>query len=58
MECRLAKDINEALDILKTGSVPLLIDPKGETIEKLKPGVVVDAIIAKKNIGTRVGMAH
>ena len=57
VECRLAKDIDEALDILKLGSVPLLIDPKGETIEKLKPGVVVDAIIAKKNLGTRVGMA-
>lgn len=57
VECRLAKDIDDALDILKTGSIPLLVDPKGETIEKLKPGVVVDAIIAKKNLGTRVGMA-
>ena len=57
VECRLAKDIDEALDILKLGSVPLFIDPEGEIIEKLKPGVVVDAIIAKKNLGTRVGMA-
>lgn len=57
VECKLAKDIDEALDILKTGSVPLLIDPKGETIENLKPGVVVDAIIAKKNLGTCVNMA-
>ena len=57
MECRLAKDIDDALDIINKGSVPLLVDPKGETIEKLKPGIVVDAIIAKKNLGTRVGMA-
>ena len=56
-ECRLAKDTDEALDILKTGSVPLLVDPKGEAIETLKPGIVVDAIIAKRNLGTRVGMA-
>ena len=57
VECRLAKDIDDALDIINKGSVPLLVDPKGETIEKLKPGIVVDAIIAKKNLGTRVGMA-
>lgn len=57
VECRLASNTDEALDMLKAGIVPLLIDPKGETIEKLKPGIVVDAIIAKKNLGTSINMA-
>lgn len=43
--------------LLEAGEVPLLIDPKGESIELLKPDVVVDAIIAKKNLGTTINMA-
>ena len=43
--------------VLEAGEVPLLIDPKGESIELLKPGVVVDAIIAKKNLGTTINIA-
>lgn len=43
--------------VLEAGEVPLLIDQKGESIELLKPDVVVDAIIAKKNLGTTINMA-
>ena len=43
--------------VLEAGEVPLLIDPKGESITLLKPDVVVDAIIAKKNLGTTINMA-
>jgi len=43
--------------VLEDGEVPLLIDPKGESIALLKPDVVVDAIIAKKNLGTTINMA-
>lgn len=43
--------------VLEAGEVPLLIDPKGESIALLKPDVVVDAIIAKKNLGTTINMA-
>ena len=43
--------------LLEAGEVPLLIDPKGESIVLLKPDVVVDAIIAKKNLGTTINMA-
>ena len=43
--------------MLEAGEVPLLIDSKGESIELLKPDVVVDAIIAKKNLGTTINMA-
>ncbi len=43
--------------VFEAGEVPLLIDPKGESIALLKPDVVVDAIIAKKNLGTTIDMA-
>ncbi len=35
--------------------IPVIIDPEGEkTREFLKPDVLIDAIIAKKNLGTRI----
>ena len=43
--------------VLEAGEVPLLIDQKGESVALLKPDVVVDAIIAKKNLGTTINMA-
>lgn len=43
--------------VLEAGEVPLLIDQKGESIALLKPDVVVDTIIAKKNLGTTIDMA-
>lgn len=43
--------------VLEAGEVPLLTDPTGESIELLKPDVVIDAIIAKKNLGTTINMA-
>ncbi|MDO4961821.1 MAG: selenium-dependent molybdenum cofactor biosynthesis protein YqeB [Eubacteriales bacterium] len=38
-------------------AVPLLVDPEGKSIELLRPDIVIDAIIAKKNLGTRLDMA-
>ena len=52
------RDAAEAERILENGQVPLLVDPAGEAIRMLKPGVVVDAILAKKNLGTRMDMAE
>jgi xanthine dehydrogenase accessory factor len=39
------------------GMIPLLIDPEGISRDTLKPSVIVDAILAKKNIGTHTGDA-
>ena len=47
-------------DIEKTFSedaVPVLIDPEADAIRILKPSVLIDAIIAKKNLGTSKDMA-
>lgn len=37
--------------------VPIVIDPQGRSIAELKPWAVVDAILAKKNVGTTRNMA-
>ena len=50
-------DSSAIAPLLEAGEVPLLIDQKGESIALLKPDVVVDAIIAKKNLGTTIDMA-
>ena len=39
------------------GMIPLLIDPEGVSRDALKPSVIVDAILAKKNTGTHTGDA-
>ena len=39
-------------------TVPLLEDPLGATLSELAPLALVDAIIAKRNLGTRIGMAE
>lgn len=56
--CIKARDIEDAKGILEQGDVALLIDPEGETIEKLRPWAVIDAILAKKNLGTNRQMAE
>ncbi|WP_461883987.1 selenium-dependent molybdenum cofactor biosynthesis protein YqeB [Fusicatenibacter sp.] len=38
-------------------AVPVLVDPEGVSISVLHPAVVVDAILAKKNLGTSRDMA-
>ena len=43
--------------IWKKDGVPVLADPAGLSIAALRPAVVVDAILAKKNLGTTKEMA-
>ncbi|MGL6106787.1 selenium-dependent molybdenum cofactor biosynthesis protein YqeB [Romboutsia sp.] len=55
--CKFSKNVEEVKATLKEGKVALVIDPTGEYIEKLKPSVVIDSILAKKNLGTNKTMA-
>lgn len=48
---------DQAQDIIDRGEVPVLVDPKGTSIQKLHPAVVVDAILAKKNLGMKKNLA-
>lgn len=55
--CTLAGTGEEAESLLKAGKIAMLIDPEGESIARFRPLAVVDAILAKKNLGTHRGMA-
>ena len=47
----------EAVVIWHRGDVPVMVDPKGELIPQVQPAALVDAILAKKNLGTTRDMA-
>lgn len=47
-------NINEVYKEINKGNIPIIIDEKAEIIKELKPDVVVDAIIAKRNLGTSI----
>ena len=49
---------DQAEETLLQGKVPLLVDSKGESIRTMKPEALVDAILAKKNLGTTMDMAE
>ena len=49
-----AEMAEEAVRILKEGVIPVLPDPDGSCIPHLRPDAVVDAILAKRNLGTRI----
>lgn len=42
----------QAEEVWNQNAVPVLVDPKGESIAQARPDVLVDAILAKKNLGT------
>ena len=54
---RRVEDMEEAVRVGREGIVPVLVDPEARIVESLNPFAVVDAILAKKNIGTRRGVA-
>ncbi len=49
-----AEDPEEALALLERGVLPVLVDPQCRCREALKPRALVDAILAKRNLGTRI----
>ena len=55
--CYLADSIGEAEKLLVAGKLTMLVDPKGKAITELNPLAVVDAILAKKNLGTNKEIA-
>ena len=57
IKAKLCSNLEEIERCWDKKQIPILIDSKGESIEKVKPQVVVDAILAKKNCGTTIDMA-
>ena len=54
MTARLAKNQEEAEEIMEQGDIPVIVDPKAECIQWFQPDVIVDAILAKRNLGTKI----
>ena len=53
MTAYLAQDMDEAIRISSLGDIAVLVDPAAEIRKAYKPDVLVDAILAKRNIGTK-----
>lgn len=50
----LVKNMDEAEKVLSDRNIPVIVDEKAEIRKDYQPDVVVDAILAKKNLGTRI----
>ncbi len=55
--CRHGANVEEAMEIIAQGDVALLTDPECACLDQVKPWALVDAILAKKNLGTTRTMA-
>lgn len=53
-----AQDARAAEQILARGSIAVLADPEGGETRRLQPVAVVDAILAKRNLGTQISDAE
>ena len=54
---RLISSPDQVIQVWREGEIPLLIDPEAGVRAILKPDVLIDAIIAKKNLGTKISDA-
>ena len=54
---RKAENRDQVRDILAAGEIPVLVDPQAAILAQLPFMVVVDAILAKKNLGTTISDA-
>jgi len=53
----LASSVAAVSEILDAGRVPILVDPEASCLTELRPDVLVDAILAKRNLGTSISDA-
>lgn len=56
--CRRIEKLSQCDEVWTAGEIPLLVDTKGECLKSWRPQALVDAILAKKNLGTARGMAE
>lgn len=53
----LAKDAQEALTLAAEGTPAILVDPACDILETVRPAVLIDAVLAKRNLGIYRDMA-
>jgi len=54
IKAKKAENAADALEIVKAGDIAVLADPECKCQDELKPDILVDAILAKKNLGTKI----
>ncbi len=54
LTARLVDSYDRIPDLWDTGKIPIIVDPEAKVKDFLKPAIVVDAILAKKNVGTKI----
>lgn len=50
-------EVSEVPVLLERGMIPVLVDPEAACLRELRPDALVDAILAKRNLGTTIDMA-
>jgi xanthine dehydrogenase accessory factor len=53
VEAARASGIEQIHSVWGTGKIAVIVDPQWDTLRRLRPDVLVDAILAKINLGTR-----
>lgn len=54
----LVNDYNKMEKLINENIIPVMIDDKCEIVKKCDVDILVDAILAKKNLGTKIDMAN
>ncbi|MDR0629467.1 MAG: EF2563 family selenium-dependent molybdenum hydroxylase system protein [Treponema sp.] len=54
VRARLVPDKPAMQDALAAGCIPVFVDPTGTVVKRVVPDVVVDGIMAKRNLGTHI----
>lgn len=54
IEGMLCQDVEAIEAVLSQGKIAVIVDPEGKIRASWKPDIIVDAILAKKNIGTAI----
>lgn len=58
MTAQLIKTPRQCEQIWKHGNIPILVDPEVNCIEEIRPTALIDAILAKKNLGIHNKMTN
>lgn len=57
LTAKLVDSYDQIQEVWDTGRIPIIVDPEAKVKDILKPAILVDAILAKKNLGTKIADA-
>ena len=56
--CKKISSLEQAKEVFSENKAALIIDPQCKMIDEIKPDILIDGILAKKNLGTTKDMAN